>query len=132
MNKQRLVILNVCMDTSISPEAQKRINQPLTNPKGLSPEDQAFLNDVVAKVENKTINLLSPSSLINQKVYEKLTPDNQGKVDFDAMNLASTLRDIYGLWKMYQMPTFQIENLVHQVRLMKERLEDIEGDVYVI
>lgn len=116
----------------ITPETQKLLNTPLSNPKGLSQEDQAFLIDVCAKVESKKINLLAPSSLINQPVYEKLPEDKKGKVDFDAVNMASTLREIYGLWKAYQMPTFQIENLVHQVRLTKERLEEVSGDVYVV
>ena len=120
------------MDQTITPETQKLLNTPLSNPKGLSQEDQAFLSDVCAKVESKKINLLSPSSLINQPVYEKLPEEKKGKVDFDAVNMAATLREIYGLWKAYQMPTFQIENLVHQVRLTKERLEEISGDVYMV
>lgn len=118
--------------TNLDPETQKRLNAPLALPQGLSPEDEAFLNLVVAKVENKEINLMTPSSLINHAVYDALPEDKQGKVDFDAVNLASTLRNLYDLWKVFKQPTFQIQNLVHQVRLTKERLEDISGDVYVI
>ena len=116
----------------IDPQIQKMLNDPTVNPKGLSQEDQAFLNMVVDKVERKAINLLMPSSLVNHAVYDALTPELQGKIDFDAVNLATTLRNIYDLWKYYQKPTFQIENLVRQVRLTKERLEAVEGDVYVI
>lgn len=116
----------------INPETQKKLNEPLVNPNGLSPEDQAFLDLVVSKVEKSEINLMTPSSLINHAIYDQLPPEKQGKVDFDAVNLATTLRNIYGLWKAYQQPTFQIANLVHQVRLTKERLEEISGDVYVI
>lgn len=116
----------------IDPETQKLLNSPLANPKGLSKEDETFLNLVVSKVESGEINLMMPSSLINHAVYDALAPEKQGKVDFDAVNLATTLRNIYGLWKAYQQPTYQIENLVHQVRLMKERLEEVSGDVYVI
>lgn len=118
--------------TQIDPQTQKKLNDPLVNPKGLSAEDQNFLNLVVSKVEKGEINLMQPSSLINHAIYDQLPEDKQGKVDFDAMNLLTTLRNIYDLWKMYQQPTFQIENLVHQVRLTKERLEEISGDVYVI
>lgn len=118
--------------TALDPAAQQRLNEPLVNPKGLGPQDQAFLDMLIAKIDRKEINLLAPSSLINHAVYDQLTEDKQGKVDFDALNLASTLRNIYNLWKFYQKPTYQIENLVHQVRLTKERLEEISGDVYVI
>ncbi|MEK9132186.1 MAG: hypothetical protein AAB606_00545 [Patescibacteria group bacterium] len=116
----------------IDPETQKRLNQPLVNPNGLSPEDQAFLSLVMSKVDKGEINLLSPSTLLNQAVYDALPEEQQGKVDYDAVNLATTLRNIYDLWKLEQKPTFQIENLVRQVRLTKERLEQISGDVYVI
>lgn len=116
----------------IDPEIQKKLNEPLVNPKGLSSEDQAFLNAVIAKVDSGEIKLLSPDSIINHKVYDQLPPEHQGKVDFDAVNLTTTLRNIYELWKVYQTPTFQIENLVRQVRLTKERLEEISGDIYII
>lgn len=120
------------MNTQIAPETQKKLNEPLVNPSGLSREDETFLNLVVEKVENKEINLMQPSSLINHAVYDQLSPEKQGKIDFDAVNLAATLRNIYELWKFYQKPTYQIQNLVHKVRLTKERLEQISGDVYVL
>ncbi|MBP9717705.1 hypothetical protein KBD59_00190 [Candidatus Gracilibacteria bacterium] len=118
--------------SDIDPETQKMLNTPVVNPQGISQEDEAFLNMVVAKVEAKEINLLMPSSLINMPIYEKLNELQQGKVDLDAFNLCSTLRTIYDLWTYYKQPTFQIENLVHSVRLTKESLEEISGDVYVI
>lgn len=104
----------------------------MVKPNGISQEDQTFLNMVLQKVERGEMNLMQPSSLINHKVYDGLPNEKQGKVDFDAVNLATTLRNIVDLWKYFQKPTFQIENLVHQVRITKERLEEISGDVYVI
>lgn len=118
--------------TQIDPETQKMLNEPLVNPKGLSSEDQKFLNTIVSKVESGELNLMMPSSLINHKIYDQLPPEKQGKADFDAVNLLTTIRNIYGLWKIYQTPTFQIQNLAQQVRLTKERLEQISGDVYII
>lgn len=118
--------------TQIDPQTQKKLNEPLMNPKGLSTEDQNFLNAIISKVDNGEIKLLQPSSLINTKVYDSLPPEKQGKVDFDAVNLLTTVRNIYDLWKLFQAPTFQIEYLVHQFRLTKERLEEISGDVYII
>lgn len=118
--------------TQIDPETQKKLNQPLVKSNGLSPEDQTFLNTVTSKVEKGEINLMQPETLINHSVYDNLPQEKQGQVDFDAVNLASTLRNIYDLWKANPNPTFQIENMVNQVRLTKERLEEISGDVYVI
>lgn len=116
----------------LSVEEQKRLSQPLPKLLGLAAEDEAFLNMVVAKVESKEIDLYRPSSLLNMAVYSSLTQLQQGKVDYDAVNLLSTLRTIYGLWKANPTATYQVENLVHSVRVTKERLEEISGDVYVI
>lgn len=116
----------------IDPQLQQKLNTPPVNPKGLSQEDQAFLNQFTALADSGKVNLMQPSSLINHAIYDQLTPDKQGKVDFDAVNLATTLRNIYWLWKANPAPTYQIENMVHSVRLTKERLEEISGDVYVI
>ncbi len=116
----------------LSIDEQKKLSQPLPKLLGLSAEDEAFLNMVVAKIDTKEIDLLRPSSLLNQPVYNALTQLQQGKADYDSVNLLSTLRTIYGLWKTNPTATYQIENMVHSVRLTKERLEEISGDVYII
>lgn len=116
----------------IAPETQKILNQPLQKKAGLSAEDQAFLNLMVSKVEQGEVKLLEPSTLINHAVYDALPEEQKGKVDFDVMNLAATLRNIYDLWKAEPIATFQIENMVQRARLTKERFEEISGDVYVI
>ena len=119
-------------NTPIDAETQKKLNTPLAHPGGLATEDEKFLNVVLSKVEAKQIDLYRPSSLINDSVYNQLSEDKKGKVDYDAVNLATTLRTMCDLWKYYQTPTYQIEYLVRQVRITKERLEEISGDVYVI
>lgn len=119
-------------NNQIDPKTQQKLNSPLTKGGALSGENQAFLNLIIDKVEKKEINLLSPDSLINHSIYDALPEEKKGKVDFDAVNLASTLRNIYNLWMIDKNPTYQIENLLQQVRLTKERLEEISGDVYVI
>lgn len=116
----------------LDPAVQKRLNEPLANPAGFTPENQQFLNLVLEKTESGKINLMQPSTLINNTLYDTLAPEKRGKVDFDAVNLATILRNIVNLWKYNPSPTYQMENLVAQVRLTKERLEEISGDVYVI
>ncbi|MEK7528211.1 MAG: hypothetical protein AAB592_00390, partial [Patescibacteria group bacterium] len=95
-------------------------------------EEEEFLNLIVKLVEAQKINLYTPSSLINLPVYNNLSMEQKGKVDFDAVNLLTTVRNIYNLWSVDHRPTFQIQNMVQQVRLLKERLEQISGDVYVL
>lgn len=121
------------MDSNqIDPKTQKKLNEPLAKPSGFSQEDLSFLDLVMSKTEKGEINLMQPNSLINHAVYDNLSHEQQGKVDFDAFNIATTLRNIRDLWNVYKQPTFQIENMVHQIRITKERLEEISGDVYVI
>lgn len=119
-------------DAPIADDVQKELNEPLADPTGLDPADEAFLNDVVAKFDDGTIKPLEPSSLLNAKVYENLESEKQGKADQNALNMLTTLRNIYDLWKANPTPTFQIQNRIHQIRLTKERLEGELGDVFII
>lgn len=117
---------------NLDPQAQKQLNQPFVKKEPFSREDQEFLDSVVRLVENKTINLHQPGTLISHPVYDKLSPEKQGKADFDGVNLLTQVRNIYELWKATGTPTLQVENMVHGVRLIKERIEAEAGDVYII
>jgi len=117
---------------ALSPEQQMALNQPLKDPSGVGEANQKFLDDVLSKIEKGTINLFSPLSLLNQAVYEKLSEQIQGKIDIDAVNLLAKLRDIKGLHDLGQTDSYQMENLVENVRLIKERIEAEAGDVFII
>ena len=116
----------------VDENTRKILNKPLVDDSGFDPKDEEFLNLVVRLVDDRRINLYSPHSLINEAVYNGLTEKQQGKVDFDGVNLLATLRNIYNLWQIEKQPTFQIQNMVEQVRATKERLEEISGDVYIV
>lgn len=116
----------------LPPEEQKKLNEPLKDPSGMTEADHAFLDDVISKLEKGKINLYSPSSLINQDVYKGLSDEVQGKIDLNAVNLLARLREIKGLYDSKRTDSYQFENLVEQVRLTKESLEDDAGDVFII
>lgn len=118
--------------TDIDPETQKRLNEPLKNPAGLSPEDTAFLQSIISKIESGQIKLYTPSSLMNETVYEKLPQNQRARTEMEAFSTLASIREIYGLSKAYTEPTFQLQNLVSKVRLTKERFESKEGDVFKI
>ncbi len=119
-------------DAVISDEVQQMLNQPLKHDGDLDPKDEAFLAMLMEKVDQGEINLYRPSTLINYAVYDKLSPELQVKVEVDAFNLLATVRNIRALWNMGNRNTYQIENLTQKIRLTKERLEIVEGDVYII
>ncbi|MFA5854960.1 MAG: hypothetical protein WC846_01545 [Candidatus Gracilibacteria bacterium] len=115
----------------IDPQVQKMLNTPLADSSGFSADDQMLLNLIMQKVDQKEINLLAPSSLLNTAVYEGLTPENKAKADKNAVILLAKIREIYSLMRVYTEPTFQIKNLVASLRLTKERLEE-HADLFVI
>lgn len=121
-------------DNSIltDPAKVKMLNTPPSDPSGFNADEQEFLNMVMQKVESKQIDLLKPSSLLNQAVYEKLTPEAQAKADFTAINLLAIIRQIHSVWSINKEPTYMIQNLILDVKYTKEKLEEVSGDVFII
>lgn len=116
----------------IAADVQTLLNTPLQDDSGFDSEDEAFVQDVVAKFDSGAINRHAPSSLINPKMYENLDDAQKGKADQNAFNLLARLRDIYDVWKAHPVPTFQVRNQIRAIRLTKERLENELGDVFVV
>ena len=120
-------------DLPIDPKVQEEIiNKPQVDPQAFSEEDETFLQHVIQLIESKKIQLYLPSSLLNPELYAKLTPETQGKIDMEAFNILASIRQIHGLYMLGHTHTYQIKNLVHLVRLQKERTEGIQGDVFII
>lgn len=115
----------------IADETQTMINQPQTGGQ-LSQEDDAFLKQIVELVDNGTIQLHTPSSLIHHSVYDSLSELEQGKADQNAVAMLAKIRDIVPLYKMPQDTNYQLQNLVSSLRLNKERLEKHGGDLFII
>ena len=116
----------------LSPQAQENLNKPLVDETGVDPKDKEFLAMLVEKVEKKEIDLHTPGTLINSPVYDKLDQKAQGKADYEAFNMLATIRNIYNLWQLDHKETFQIQNMVHKMRLHKENLEEVSGDIFII
>ena len=119
-------------DADISADTQAMLNQPISHPHGLDPKDLEFLQMLMAKIDKGEIDLYRPATLVNFPVYEKLSEEARGKADYDAMNLLSTIREIRKLWSLGHRDTYQLENLTHRIRMTKERLEEVGGDIYII
>ena len=115
----------------IDPAVQSMINQPLKDQSGFSPEDQTLLNQLMQKVEDGSINLYQPSSLLNAAVYDTLSPEMKGKADQNAVILLVEIREIVNLMKLSQEPTYQVKNLVQSLNITKSRLEEA-GNIFII
>lgn len=116
----------------ISEETQQELNTPVSDPTGLSDKNQEFLNLVVSMMNDGKIQPYSPSSLINEAVYNGLTEEHKGKVDLEAINMLGALRQIKDLHDAGFTDTYQIKNMVDTARNTKERLEEEGGDIFII
>ena len=112
---------------------QRSLNTPLQDSTGsLDGKDQEFLNLVISLIDDKKIDLYQPSTLINNEVYDKLDDLAKGKVDLESINMLAGIREMQGLHDNGFQDTYQMANLVHRLRLTKERLEETAGDVFII
>ena len=117
----------------IDEATQRNLNTPLQDNTGrLDGKDQEFLNLIISLIDEKKIDLYQPATLINNEVYDKLDEKAQGQVDLEAINMLTAIREIKGLYDNGFKETFQMENLVHRLRMTKERLEETGGDVFII
>ena len=115
----------------IADDTQARLNAPLAG-GSLSAEDQALLDKILELVKAKAIKLHVPSSLLNSSVYESLSTLAKGKADQNAVAMLAKIRDIVSLKEAGIDAPYQIQNLVHSLRLNKERLEEHGGDIFII
>ncbi|MFA6023672.1 MAG: hypothetical protein WC777_00425 [Candidatus Gracilibacteria bacterium] len=112
------------------PEVQTMLNQA---PKADSwtSEEQTFLTDILAKVEAGTIQLYSPSSLLNAAVYEALSPELKAKADQSTPSMLTAIREIVNLMKLNPEPSTAVQSLVGTLLVSKKRLEEA-GDIFII
>jgi len=125
-------ILNKFKDHTMNPQTQQQLNQPLKDDTGFNEGHEEFLKMLIGKLEGGELNPISPGTLYNRPVYDKLSEDEQEKADITALNLMSLIRQIEALWKLDQTASFQIQNLVDTVFHMKSLFEEKHGDVYII
>jgi hypothetical protein len=114
------------------PKTQSHLNEPLKEGGGLKKEHEAFLKNLIEKIETNKLDPLSARTLYNMTVYEKLSETDQERADLTAINIMGIIRQIKILWELDHKETFQIKNLVETVFRMKSGFEEKHGDVYII
>jgi len=120
------------MNKTLDENVQQMINKPQADPTGIGQEDREFIENVMKLINDGTIELHTPSTLMNKQVYEIIDEKCQGIADMNAVHLLADLRQIKKLYETEQKESYQIQNLIHKLRMTKERLEKECGDVYII
>ena len=120
------------MHEGVNDETQKMINTPQVDPAGIDDTDAEYIEKVIKMIEAKKIDPHMPSTLLNMPVYEKLEEEAKSAVDINGFNLLAEIRQIKKLWDLGDKDSFQIQNLVHRMRLTKQKIEKEYGDCYII
>jgi|SRR3989339_927881 len=116
----------------IDQDLQQIMNTPPLDPDELNVTDKQYLEIIIKMIESGKINLLNPRTLLNEKVYDQLKGEKEKKVDINTNILMARLRDIYELWKLKKITTYQMKLLIQELRQIEARVEQECGNVYVI
>jgi hypothetical protein len=111
---------------------QKALNTPLKDDSVMAGENGRFLYLLLKLLDEGKIDPYTPASIINHKVYDKLSEESQGKADLEAVNMLAAIRDIQGLHGAGFKDSAQMANTVERLRLTKERIESGTGDIFII
>ncbi len=117
---------------NLDPKIQSELNTPLRLDSAISRKDQEFLAMLMDFIASGKINLYRPESLLNSEIYDRLGREAQGKADIEAVNMLAAIREIKDLHDAGYGETYQTQNLVYRLRVSKERLEEIGGNLFII
>lgn len=99
----------------------------------MNEEHEQFMLMLVKLVDDGTINLIEPASLL-QEAYKSLDDVKRGKVDLALINITDQIRHIYDFYKSEQTPNASphLQTMVEHLWQMKSKLEEEYGDVLKI
>ena len=121
-------------ESKIDESTQSMLNKPWSDSKtSLSKEDMAFLDSLIKKIESEEIKLHTPSSIINQAVYDQLSGENKAKTEIwigATIALIRQLNDFYH--SAFDNNSDMMISMVKELRMKKETLEKEIGDVLKI
>ena len=118
-------------EQEIDEKTQAKINEPLTSEKRIIPLEH-FIQDVVEKLENNTIDPYMPSTLFNKEVYENLSEADEGRADMAARNICAMLMQVKNLWDLNHERSTAMVDIIQSIKLSKARVEEEIGDVFII
>lgn len=118
-------------NVEIANDVQLRLNTPLSGGT-MNDDDRKFVDLILKLVQEGKIKLHEPSSLINHAVYDGLAPELKAKAEMHMVSMLAKIRDIVDLEKAAMDTNHQVNYLVNSLRLNKERMEELSGDIFII
>ena len=120
------------INEGVDQNVQEMINKPQLDPTGVEATDEQYLETVIHMIEDGSLELHTPQTLMKDDIYKTLDEKSQGIADMNAVTLLNDLRQMKKLYDMGEKQSFQIKNLIQRIRAVKERIEKQCGDVYII
>lgn len=121
-------------NTQIDQSTQTMLNKPWSDEKtSLSTEDKTFLDALIKNIENGEIKLHTPSSIINQTVYDQLSGANKAKTELWINATIALIRQVNDFYHSeFDNNSDMMISMVKELRAKKETLEKEIGDVLKI
>jgi hypothetical protein len=118
----------------INQETQTELNQPFSAAKtALQTEDKDFLENLIKKIESKEVLLHTPSSILNEAVYDALPGEKKVQADLFINSTLFVIRQVYDFYQSsFDNNSDMMINMVQELRMKKEMLEKEMGDVLKI
>ena len=117
--------------TDLSHEEQVRLGQ--SKAQKMDPKHEAFMVEILRKIDVKEIDMANPRSIINTSVYSALTETEQGQADIALINIFHLLGRIVEFRISKQTPdeSPELQSMIEHLRQMKERAEE-RHDIFTI
>lgn len=98
----------------------------------MDPKHQTFLDLLLSLLYKKEIDPQNPKSFLNEAVYAKLSATDRDHIDLALMNLGHLLEDIveFRLSKLTPDASPQLQTMIEELWVMKDRIEQKAGDVF--
>ena len=98
----------------------------------MQPQHYAFLKLITDLFEKGDLDVLAPQSFLNLSFYNRLPERDRSQIDLALVNIADLMRHVYEFYRSKKTPdeSPQLENMIEQLFLMKQRVEKRHGDVF--
>lgn len=95
-------------------------------------EHTNFVKLISGMITSGEINPHVPETFFHSGAYDALSQEARQKVDVATINIADLLRHIADFYLSKETPDSgpQLENMIEQLWVMKERVEKEHGDIY--
>ena len=115
-------------DTEIDQKTQAALNTPFNDPMtSHTAENKAFLENLIQKINSGEINLLSPSSIIDQDIYSSLSSDKKAKADLFVNNTLFAIRRVYDF---YNNPfSNESDMMIQMVIELRQKIDTLEQEL---